>query len=75
MDQSLERLFPPCGLFSFFSFLAEFPSGVWRLTMCTYLPWLLRPMREGAQGTAPSTIQAGASCLRRWCKFLVLRLY
>ena len=24
-------------------FLAEFPSGVWRLAMSTYLPWLLRP--------------------------------
>ena len=30
-DQFLERWFPPCGLFSFSSFLAEFPSGAWRL--------------------------------------------
>ena len=29
------------------------------------LPWLLRPMREGAQGGAPSTIQAGTGGLRR----------
>ena len=44
-------------------FLAEFPSGAWRLTMSTYLPWLLRPTREGAQGGAPSTIQMGAGGL------------
>ena len=44
-------------------FQAEFPSGAWRLTKSTYLPWLLRPMREGAQGRAPSTIQTGASGL------------
>ena len=24
-------------------FLAEFPSGAWRLAMYTYLPWLLDP--------------------------------
>ena len=29
----------------------------------TYLPWLLRPTREGAQGGAPSAIQAGAGGL------------
>ena len=40
--------------------------------MSTYLPWLLRPMREGAQGGAPSAFQVGAGGLRRWCKFLVL---
>ena len=56
-------LAPPCH--SFLPFLAEFPSGVWRLTVSTYLPWLLRPMREGAQGGAPSTIQEGAGGLRR----------
>ena len=38
-------LVPPCR--SFLPFLAEFPSGAWRLTMSTYLPWLLRPMWEG----------------------------
>ena len=36
--------------------------------MSTYLPWLLRPTRERAQGVAPSAIQAGAGDLRRWCK-------
>ena len=44
-------------------FQAEFPSGVWRLSKSTYLPWLLRPTREGAQGGAPSTIQVGAGGL------------
>ena len=44
----------------FLSFQAEFPSGAWKLTTSTYLPWLLRPTREGAQGGAPSVIQAGA---------------
>ena len=74
MDQSLERLVSP--VWSFLSsFLAEFPSEVWRLTMSTYLPWLLRPMQEGAQGRAPSVIQAGTGGLRRWCKPLVSRFY
>ena len=76
MDQFLERLVsPPCGLFSFSSFLAEFPSGAWRLTMSTYLAWLLRPTLEGAQDRAPSAIQAGTSGLRRWYKLLVLEFY
>ena len=75
MGQSLERLVSPVWSFSFSSFLAEFPSRAWRLTMSTYLPWLLRPTREGAQGGAPSAIQAGTGGLRRWRKFLVLRLY
>ena len=66
-------LAPPCH--SFLPFLAEFPSGAWRLTVSTYLPCLLRLMGEGAQGGAPSAIQAGTSGLRRWCKFLVLELY
>ena len=48
-------LAPPCR--SFLPFPAEFPSGAWRLTVSTYLPWLLRPTREGAQGRAPSAIQ------------------
>ena len=56
-------------------FLAEFLSGAWRLAMSTYLPWLLRPTREGAQGGAPSAIQVGAGGLRRWCKPLVSRFY
>ena len=44
-------------------FQAEFPFGAWRLTTSTYLPWLLRPRREGAQGVAPSAIQAGTGGL------------
>ena len=74
-DQFLERWFPPCGLFSFSSFLAEFPSGAWRLAMYTYLPWLLRPTQEGAHGREPSAIQVGAGGLRRWCKLLVSEFY
>ena len=54
--------FPLCLLFLLY-FLAEFPSGAWRLAMYTYLPWLLRSMREGAQGGAPSAIQMGTSGL------------
>ena len=42
MDKFLERLVPPSRLFRF---LAEFPPGAWRLTLSTYLPWLLRPTR------------------------------
>ena len=64
-DQFLERWFPPCGLFSLSSFLAEFPSGAWRLATSTYLPWLLRPTQEGAQGGASSAIQVGTGGLRR----------
>ena len=60
---------------SFFPLLAEFPSGAWVLAMSTYLPWLLRPTREGAQGAAPSAIQACAGGLHGWCKFLVLEFY
>ena len=56
-------------------FQAEFPSGAWRLTTSAYLPWLLRPMQEGAQGRAPSAIQVGASGLCKWCKPLVSRFY
>ena len=66
-------LAPPCR--SFLPSLAEFPSGVWRLTVSTYLPWLLRPTREGAQGRAPSAIQAGAGGLHRQCKLLVSEVY
>ena len=48
---------------SLLSFLAEFPLGAGRLAMSTYLPRLLRSMREGAQGGAPSAIQTGAGGL------------
>ena len=46
-------LAPPCH--SFLPFLAEFPSGAWRLIMSTYLPWLLRPTweREPKAGHPP----------------------
>ena len=60
MGQSLLRL---VSSFSPSPFQAKFPSGAWRLTGSTYVPWLLRPTREGAQGGALSTIQAGASSL------------
>ena len=66
-------LAPPCR--SFLPFQAEFPSGAQRLSVSTYLPWLLRPTREGAQGRAPSAIQVGGSGLRRWYKPLVSELY
>ena len=66
-------LAPPCR--SFLPFQAEFPSGAHRLSMSTYLPWLLSPTQEGAQSGAPSAIQAGTSDLCRWCKPLVSELY
>ena len=52
MGQSQDRLVYPMLTLSLSLFLpltpshvqAEFASGVWRLTMYTYLPWLLRPM-------------------------------
>ena len=68
-------LAPPCHSFLILPFQDELPSGAWRLAMFTYLPWLLRPTREGTQGGAPSAIQAGAGGLRRQCKFLHLELY
>ena len=74
-DQFLERLVPPCRSFLLPVFLAEFPSGAWVLTTSTYLLWLLRSVREGAQGGEPSAIQAGTGGLCRWCKFLVLEFY
>ena len=46
-------LAPPCR--SFLPFLAEFPSGAQRLSVSTYLPWRLRPMREGAQALCYSS--------------------
>ena len=48
---------------SLLHFLAEFPSGAWRLTMYTYLPRLLRSTQEGAQGGAPPAIQEDTSGL------------
>ena len=33
---------------------------------------IFNPMREGAQGGAPSDIQVAPMAQRRWCKFLVL---
>ena len=81
MGQSLESLVSPELTLSLFlplppsPFQAEFTSGAWRLTVSTYLLWLLRPKWEGAQGGAPSTIQAGAGGLLRWCKPLVSRFY
>ena len=62
MDKSLEIMVSPVSLFLPLPpspFQAEFPSGAQRLTKSTYLHWLLRPTREGAQGGAPSAIQAG----------------
>ena len=62
MGQSLERVVSSVSNLSLFLplphslFQAEFPSGVWSLSKSTYLPWLLRPTREGAQGGAPSAI-------------------
>ena len=83
MGQSLERVVSSGSNLSLSLFLpfphslfqAEFPSGVWSLSKSTYLPWLLRHTREGAQGGAPSAIQAGTGGLCRWCKPLVLRFY
>ena len=61
MCQSLERLVSPVS--SLLYFLAEFPSGAWRLAMSTYLSWLLRSTREGAQGGALSALETDASGL------------
>ena len=44
-------------------FQAEFRSGAQRHAKSTYLLWLLRPTREGAQDGAPSTIQMSAGGL------------
>ena len=73
MGQSLERLVSPMSNLSFSlslflplppsPFQAEFPSGVGRLAMSTYLSRLPRTMREGAQGGALSTIQTDAGGL------------
>ena len=68
-------LAPPCHSFLIFPFQAEFPSGAQRLAMSTYLPGLLRPTREGAQGGVTYASQAGACGLCRRCKFLVSELY
>ena len=61
MGQSLERLVSPVS--SLLYFIAELPSGAWRLTMSTYLPWLLRSTREGVQGRVPAAIQEDAGGL------------
>ena len=61
MGQSLERLVSPVSFL--LCFLAEFPSGAWRLTMYTYLFQLLRSTRGGAQGGAPPDIQEDAGGL------------
>ena len=60
-DGPVTGLVPPVS--SLPCFLAEFPSGAWRLAMSTYLSWLLRSMREGAKGRAPFTIQMGTGGL------------
>ena len=49
--------------------------GTQRLSAFNFLPGLLRPTREGAQGGAPSTIQAGTCGLREQSKSLVLWFY
>ena len=65
----LEIWFLPCLSLSLFlplppsPSLAEFPSGAGRLATSTNLPRLLSPVREGAQGGAPSAIQASAGGL------------
>ena len=55
---------PPCRLSLSFSLSLPlfFRLIPWnrRLSVSTYLPGLLRPTREGAQGGEPSAIQAGA---------------
>ena len=74
MDQFLRNLAPPVS--SFLILLFRLNSHLeHRGSLCTYLPGLLRPTREGAQGGAPSTIQAGTCGLRRRCKPLVSGLY
>ena len=46
--------------FSLLIFLQAKIVGVWRSSETTYLPGLLRPTREGAQGGAPSVIRESA---------------
>ena len=71
MGGSLVRLVSPVSTLSLFlplppsPFQAEFESGAWRLTMYSYLSWILRPMQEGDQDRARSAIQAGAGGLCR----------
>ena len=43
--------------------------------MSTYLPRLLSPVREGAQGEAPSTIQTSAGGLTYMVHVPCLELY
>ena len=54
----LEIWLPPCRLSLFLSPSLSFSGwflGTWRLSVSTYLPGVLRPTREGAQGGAPSS--------------------
>ena len=46
--------------FSLLIFLQAKIIGAWRSSETTYLPGLLRPTREGAQGGAPSAIRESA---------------
>ena len=55
--------------FSSLFFLQDDWFGVWGLSETTYLPGLLRPTREGAQGGAPSAIRESACGLRGQSKF------
>ena len=61
-------------------FLAPCFSGwipIWSVGanhVCLLAP-VFKPMREGAQGGAPSNIQVAPVAQRRWCKFLVLEFY
>ena len=50
--------------FSLLIFLQAKIIGAWRSSETTYLPGLLRPTREGAQGGAPSAIREGTCGLR-----------
>ena len=65
MDQFLRPIPGKTGspVSSFLSYSIFWLIPVWGIEasrVSTYLPGLLRPMQEGAQGGAPSAIQAGA---------------
>ena len=72
-DQFLERLSPHV-ILSLTFWLNSRLEGRGSPSLLIF-PWLLRPTREGAQGGAPSAIQAGTGGLRRWCKLLVSEFY